>query len=119
MSTQDIIATIDGALDDWRTGPDAMRWSKDPGAAIAAGPPMPDPTAMFRAFAEACKPLQRMLTQMSREFQNAGRALHPLLVKAGVVEGHRMARCRTCSPMANPLPLPFNGAEYHRRSRRR
>lgn len=34
-------------------------------------------------------------------------------------KAHKRARCRICSPTANPYRLPINGAEYRRRRRSR
>lgn len=40
--TSDVLALIDGALDDWATSPDAMRWTSEPVVGVVRLPPWID-----------------------------------------------------------------------------
>jgi len=137
-SGDDILDAIDGSLRDNSVSPDAMRWSPDPEAARQerqaglAGFIIRPADVQFiecsftidvRPFIE---PLTRSMADLSEAFTRVGRACSKAVVQmATMCEAHyhpylaardrrHRARCRTCNPAGNPLPLP-GGGEYRRR----
>lgn len=111
-----ILDSIDGALHDWETSPDAMRWSPRLAevkhrAVDGAAPERPAVTgtglAEFgRAIGEAFRPL---LDWAKRMFHDLSRLIFP--------DQHR--RCVTCHPSRKPKPLAVDGHEYQRRLKAR
>jgi hypothetical protein len=139
-STDDILAAIDSAVDDWTVGPDAVKVlppgvtpPEDHGGFARGGWPMGEVRVSLRidfqpamaAFAALTAQLARAGEVVVREFGKfAGRqqdTFHLAAVQmwAKPVRRKHRARCHSCNRRGNPRPLPINGNEYRRRTRRR
>jgi hypothetical protein len=118
--TSGILDSIDGALRDYETGADAMRWvpgdrrelrpaSPAARAGIVLVPVPVDTGELHRALNELGGMLARALCPgiegAAKVFHDLGAALYPSL--------HR--RCLTCHPGRKPKPLTVDGHEYQRR----
>jgi hypothetical protein len=124
----DILDAIDGALFDYATSKDAMRWQPPE---EQPEPLLPTPMipvnididlsgfmrgfeqlgevmeSLVRGFAEALKPVGKFVQRISHDIDARE---HPRWHKR---------RCRTCNPRGNPRPLAVNGHEYRRRRKAR
>lgn len=119
----DVLGAIDGALRDYETGPDAMRWTADPAArqSIAIGADAGVSAAVFLD-------IQATATQFGARLAEVGtglRQVYAVLGKAvGTMSGslnefgvrwtHAIARendrrhrvrCGYCNPAGNPPPV--------------
>lgn len=122
MSADGTLALINGALRDYETSSDAMRWSPDP-ERVAPDPALP---MVFVDF--DLGPLVRGFQQMSEALARAvipafHAAIEPVRQMAHAVDAgwypRQHIRCHQCHPMANPKPLAVNGAQYRRRQKAR
>ncbi|MDF9718070.1 hypothetical protein INN71_02655 [Nocardioides sp. ChNu-153] len=107
----DILAAIEGALDDWETSPDAMRWTPDPPPTqptSVLGPRIASRAVTFRVHVDL-SPFITAVTEAARAMAALMAGLHidPLSGVARPVDTH------------HPRPLPIDGAAYHRRRRAR
>ena len=116
MSTTDeVVGSIDHTLRDWSISRDAMRWSPESQPQPAEPPvDLQRMQAGFRVIGEAVTAWARAVAKVA---QQVGKA-YVRFAHALATPDHRRARCRICSPMANPAPLAL-GREYRRRTRRR
>jgi len=117
----DILDSIDGALSDWHTSDDAMRWlpehKREPraeGGERASMPPAAVTVSMdTEEFARALNEFAEAMTRVFRPvIEDTVKAFHGLGA-AFFPSQHR--RCLTCHPSQRPKPLAVNGHEYHRR----
>lgn len=111
--TSGILDQIDGALRDFDTSGDAMRWVPEGGRR-----PWPDAvtidteefTRSLNEFGEAViRAFRPVIEDTARQFHALSAALFPVQ--------HR--RCATCPPGRKPKPLAVNGHEYQRRLKAR
>ncbi len=143
-STDEILAAIDSAVDDWAVSPDAMRsaphtspeWTHErydgdiPVVEVRRfGQPWGTFLADFQPAAEAfgdfTEAMRRaadvVVRELSKTLQPHRDALHRAAMRLSSPEDARnhRPRCRACNPHGNPRPLPINGREYSRRRRNR
>lgn len=114
-----VLESIDQSLYDWRGGVDAMRWTPEP---APAPPPLIDLTGVFSRLAEVMPSVMRAVQKFGAVLGKTARDMHVSMGRKGLLEGvrgHKVARCRLCSPRANPRPLCIDGAAYHRRRQAR
>jgi hypothetical protein len=120
--TSGILDQIDGALRDFETSTDAMRWVPEgkrefkPAhtGATAVGLALTVDTAEFtRALNELGAAVARAFRPV---FEDTARQFHALSAALFPVQ-HR--RCVTCHPSRKPKPLAVDGHEYQRRLRAR
>lgn len=127
-----ILDTIDGALRDYETSGDAMRWTPEEKSGI----PVRDgisvdidiDTADFDAALEAfSRSMDRAAEAITRMFGAVKSAVESTALALGQM-GHSMhlslhpgqhKRCVTCHPWRKPKPLAVNGHEYQRRLKAR
>lgn len=118
--TGDIVDTIDHALRDWETSPDAMRWAPTADADQA------DADAAHLSYAFPARwvlgmPTAPFLTVDLQPFQDElARALEVVL--DWVIANRRLIDAWRGLPSYDdhhPKPLPINGQDYHRRRRAR
>ena len=134
----DVLDAIDGALRDYDTSHDAMRWVPDrvicdggqplrigwhqPGSITVLTPTViavDDATAAaFTALAQRFQALGRATVDM---WEPAAKAIADLAhaIDRGINPGLHNRWCARCRPLANPRPLCIDGAEYRRRQRNR
>jgi hypothetical protein len=117
----DILGSIDGALRDFETSADAMRWL--PGekrAPSPAGEHVHNPLAVALTVdvEEFARSLNELIDALARAFrpvsEDTARQFHSL---AAALFPARHRRCRTCQPGWKPLAV--DGREYHRRQQAR
>lgn len=120
MSTDAVLAAIDGAVHDWTTSGDAMRWrpepvqSYPPQGAVIFGPEqlrvyMQRVGQQVQAFAKMYIAAAYKATQLRR----TALAMHRVSHEAGQLS-QPIARCHICRPRANPPASPV-AAAYRRR----
>jgi hypothetical protein len=124
--TDAVLASIDGALDDWRISGDAMRWN--PALKDAREPPPLTPIPISGpAAASLMRGIQQCINAAGKIVLDAARTVQPF-TQALARTAHRLdaaqhpgahIRCRSCHPAANPQPLCVDGRAYHRRQVRR
>lgn len=102
----DIVDTIDGALRDFETSLDAMRWTAEP------------PIAPPRATLPDVPQVVVTITPIVEQFQRAMRQLAEVIVRVDW-DTIRRALSALEPPRNGPKPLPIDGHAYRRRSRRR
>lgn len=110
--SQDIIATIDHAIGDWETSPDAMRW----------GPTVtPRPAGILIDLAPLVEAAQRVIRNMARILNNP--AFRQIMAQLAAIERARAERYtvsrRADTVFTCPVPLPIDGHAYHRRQQAR
>ena len=123
----DIIDTIDGALRDYETSNDAMRWQ--PPEDRTAEPPrvaVPAPIAIDMSRIDMSgfvRGIEQMGEAMGRALNDAFAPLRKLTAAVAVIahmqEPGSHGHCRTCHPEQAPQPLAVNGHDYRRRQRAR
>jgi hypothetical protein len=104
MTTDQTLASIDGALEAWEHGPDVARWRAD-GGPDKLRPLLPitglSINLSFDAtpFVESLAKMSRALTAFVEPFRK--------MAHAGHASRHprQHIRCRECNPAANPKPL--------------
>ncbi|HEY9251582.1 MAG TPA: hypothetical protein VIP06_02905 [Nocardioides sp.] len=126
--TDPILDQIDQVLDDFATSPDAMRWTPEhhpkptrPGILLELPRPERHPAMPFEQIAATVRALGEVYNAFARGVLGAARQVHKTLAKwTHLLQNptHNRARCRICSPFANPYPL-VAGAEYRRRRQAR
>ena len=125
----DILDAIDGAIADYRTSGDAMRWTPEPSTnrqATGRVRILLDAAAFIGDMRRVGEQLQRQAVAMNRAAAKIGgrlsKSLKPTSATAHQMVGHSdrltRVRCRTCNPRGNPPPSP-HGAAYRRRQRAR
>jgi hypothetical protein len=113
---KDILDTIDGALGDWATSGDAMRWSPEPGKVPAGLPGFQEQISLeaLTRLAEAVRPVMMSMAQFAEGMRSVGDAILGLKgVQASFVIYDECcllvpcasARCRACNPRGNPPPV--------------
>lgn len=108
--TTDILAAIDGAVRDWETSADAMRWSPEP---VRLKPPPPvwmEVMVDVEGFHRAITGMAETVNQMARGFSEANQSLARALANMGHTWDARdnpkaHVRCARCHPCANPGPM--------------
>lgn len=128
MTIDATVASIDGALDDWESAPDAARWHTQggpdglqptPGEQLAritdgmiawGNAYLAAMTPVVRAFTEAVKPIMQVHFDA---VAGIGHTAHR------IYDPRQHRRCHRCNPAGNPRPLAINGAGYRRRQRNR
>ena len=125
MTTDAVLDSIDGALRDYATSADAMRWSPHPENVAPEREMVRIQLGDFvdlAALAEFTRQLNAMFAELTRY---AGVAVVPFVKLAGLIAHAALAedrkhriRCRECNPAGNPPPFP-GGTEYNRRRRAR
>lgn len=126
-ATDAVLASADGAVRDWETSSDAMRWRPD--RAVPVAPEVPPVTIDFATLNRGLSQMHAAFTKMASDF---GKALQPfgrILARMGHdldAENHPRAhvRCRTCHPCANPGPMlgvkpSLRSQRAHRQRKRR
>lgn len=113
MSSDSVLETIDNALHDWDTSPDAMRWTPDhPGSQIEHTPSSViltinvDTTRAREAFARMVQAAAAAADAYTRGMNKFRRSW----LNHWVTQRHRQHQ---------PAPLPINGHEYRRRVKQR
>lgn len=137
-NTDAILAEIDDVLTDWHGSADSAIWRADGngpddlnGEADLPAACRQLTTAMFTSMEQFAASYRRSLEQVSDQVSRFLAEVGPVTMfkvtalRPGVditcwaCAGHwRSERCRTCHPLAFPLPVP-SGSEYHRRQRAR
>jgi hypothetical protein len=117
----DVLESIDGALRDFETSTDAMRWlPEDKRAPSPAGERAHDPLAVALTVdvEEFARSLNELIDVLARAFravvEDAARQVRSL---SAALFPARHRRCRTCQPGWKPLAV--DGREYHRRQQAR
>lgn len=117
----DVLESIDGALRDFETSKDAMRWlPEDKRAPSPARERVHDPLAVALTVdvEEFARSLNELIDVLARAFrpviEDAARQVHSLGA-ALFPAWHR--GCGTCRPERKPLAV--DGREYHRRQQAR
>jgi hypothetical protein len=135
--TTSVLDSIDGALRDFETSTDAMRWVPE-GERLAAvmpdappGPwipldgatwiaPVPASVPVFVDVAEFSRSVNALAEAVNRAlrpvFEDTARQFHAL---SAALYPQRHRRCGTCHPSRKPKPLAVDGHEYQRRLRAR
>ena len=120
-----VLDSIDGALRDYATSADAMRWSPEPENVKEGLEPCDCGVTDFARLinTEALAAFHRSLNEafsimagtMGRTLEAFTGMYHPLMA---IYDRRHRNRCHVCNPAGNPLPFP-GGAEYHRRRKAR
>lgn len=127
--TDTTLTLIDGALHDWDTSPDAMRWTPDakPAADPIDGISMAQLAEGFQLLHDTLThSLSSFFANCSAVFAELADAIGPMLEHAAQHEADAEARpswherrCPTCNPRcANTAPWTY-GPEYQRRRKAR
>jgi hypothetical protein len=124
----DILDAIDGALDDYATSKDAMRWVPPedqpeplvPTAMIPASINV-DLSGFIRGMQQLSEAMGSIVRDIAETMQPAGKFAWRLghAIDADERPRWHKRRCRECNPRGNPLPLAVNGHEYARRRKAR
>lgn len=119
----DILDAIDGALLDWETSQDAMRWTPAEKRPVRADDAMAalartaiDMSGIVRGFQQMGEAMGRALYEMFAPLRKLSATLATI---AHMQEPGSHGHCRTCHPEQAPRPLAVNGHEYRRRQRAR
>lgn len=134
--TADVLASIDGALHDYQTSGDAMRWTADR-VICDGGRPLRigrRPADILRdlGLAFSSEEAAASLATLGRQFQVLGQAMtdaYAPMIKSALEAAHAFdlalrpalhrRQCARCRPAACAKPLCINGHEYRRRQRNR
>jgi hypothetical protein len=124
--TDTTLTLIDGAIRDWETSPDAMRWNPD-------RKPGDDQSLSYdeiyellqRAHDTLIRPLASYLDSVAAGLNSMFAAIQPLIADevahnqdAALHPRWHRRRCARCNPRCYTPPTP-GGAEYHRRLKAR
>lgn len=132
------LTAIDGALEDWGTSKDAMRWQPEVERVICDGgralmpvrQPVnfwaicPEPYVRINAYAET---FQRVAVSVNIDIEpfmeglkRASEAIARLAHEAHKIQYPRQhVRCYRCNPAGNPRALAVSGVAYRRRQKAR
>lgn len=119
-----ILDSIDGALRDFETGRDAMRWLPEESRTEETRPDAGDAAlvaeVLGRAAAQAAEDIGRMFAVLQPAVEAQARAAGQLIHNAHrALYPRQHQRCGTCHPWRKPKPLAVDGREYQRRLRAR
>jgi hypothetical protein len=124
--TPGILDSIDGALRDFETSKDAMRWlpeDKRPdgpasdGIPGGAAPVAVAVTVDAEEFARALNDFAEIMARVLRPaVEDTARLFHA--ISAAFFPDQHL-RCHTCHPARRPKPLAVDGHEYRRRMKAR